>query len=198
MYLYPIWVRLWHLLNALLFLALIITGLSLQYSSDNYSYIPFQYAVSIHNISGFVLCANYVFYLFANRFTSNGQYYQFELAGMMGRILKQFRHYSYGIFKKEPAPFPVTVGRKFNPLQKISYVVVMYMFMPVIILSGFALYFPELLPNKVWGVSGIQVADLIHILLGFILTIFLVVHVYFCTIGKTPLSNFKSMINGWH
>jgi thiosulfate reductase cytochrome b subunit len=24
------------------------------------------------------------------------------------------------------------------------------------------------------------------------------VHVYFCTIGKNPTSNFKSMINGYH
>ena len=198
MYLYPLWVRLWHLANALMFLSLIVTGLSLQYSSVDYTIIPFSYAVSIHNITGIILAVGYVFYLFANRFTSNGQYYQFHLAGMPERIFKQFRYYSYGIFKKENAPFPVSVGRKFNPLQKISYVFVMYVFMPIVIITGFGLLFPELLPDKIFGVGGIHFTDLFHILMGFILSVFMIVHIYFCTIGKTPWSNFKSMINGWH
>lgn len=198
MYLYPLWVRLWHLANALMFLVLIITGLSLQYASQNYTIIPFSYAVSIHNITGIILCVGYVFYLFANRFTSNGNYYQFHLAGMGGRIFKQMRYYSYGIFKHEKTPFPISIGRKFNPLQKISYVFVMYFFMPIIIITGFGLFFPEMLPDKILGAGGIHITDLIHILSGFVLSVFMVVHIYFCTIGSTPTSNFKSMINGWH
>ncbi len=198
MYLYPLWVRLWHLANALMCLALIITGLSLQYSSIEYTMIPFNYAISVHNISGIILCVGYVFFLFANRFTSNGHYYQFHLKGMLSRVLKQARYYSFGIFKHEQPPFPVKVGRKFNPLQKISYVFVMYIFMPFILISGIALFFPDLLPDKIFGIGGIHFIDLIHIISGFILSIFMVVHIYFCTIGKTPLSNFKSMVNGWH
>ena len=198
MYLYPLWVRLWHLANALMCLALIITGLSLQYSSIEYTMIPFNYAISVHNISGIILCVGYVFFLFANRFTSNGHYYQFHRKGMLSRVLKQARYYSFGIFKHEQPPFPVKVGRKFNPLQKISYVFVMYIFMPFILISGIALFFPDLLPDKIFGIGGIHFIDLIHIISGFILSIFMVVHIYFCTIGKTPLSNFKSMVNGWH
>lgn len=198
LYLYPLWVRLWHLANALMFLTLLITGLSLQYSSAEYTIIPFNYAVSIHNITGIALCVGYVLYLVANRFTSNGQYYQFHLSGMMGRIIKQFRYYSYGIFKKENPPFPITKDRKFNPLQKISYVFVMYIFMPIIVISGLALFFPEMLPDKIIGIGGILLTDLVHIITGFVLSIFIVVHIYFCTFGKTPFSNFKSMINGWH
>ncbi len=197
-YLYPIWVRLWHLANAVLFLALIITGLSLQYSSNDYSLINFRYSVSIHNITGIILCVGFAFYIFANRFTSNGNYYQFHLKGLFSRVYKQFMYYSFGIFKKEDAPFPISIERKFNPLQKVSYVIVMYIFMPIIIISGIALFFPDMLPNKILGVSGIHFIDLLHIITGFTLSIFMVLHIYFCTIGKTPLANFKSMINGWH
>ncbi len=197
-YLYPLWVRLWHLANALMFLVLIVTGLSLQYSSVEYTIIPFNYAISIHNIAGIVLCIAFVFYLFANRFTSNGNYYQFHLAGMFGRIFKQFMYYSYGVFKHEKAPFPITIGRKFNPLQKISYVFIMYVFMPIIIITGILLFYPDLLPDKIFGIGGIHFVDLLHIIFGFILSVFIVVHIYFCTFGKTPFANFKSMINGWH
>lgn len=198
LYLYPIWVRSWHLLNALLFLALIFTGLCLQYSSNEYTIIPFKYSVSIHNISGIIMCAAYIFYLFGNRFTSNGTYYQFHLKGMLVRVIKQFRYYSFGIFKHEDAPYPLSIERKFNPLQKISYVIVMYILMPIVIISGVALFFPDMLPTKIIGASGIHVIDLLHIITGFLLSVFMLVHIYFCTIGKSPTANFKSMINGFH
>lgn len=197
-YLYPVWVRLWHLLNALMFLALIFTGLCLQYSSEDYTIISFKYAVSIHNIAGLILLANYMFFIFGNLLTPNGKYYQFHRSGMIKRLLKQGRYYSFGIFKNESAPFPITKKRKFNPLQKFSYVMVMYLFMPFIIITGVAMFFPEILPAKLLGFSGIHLTDLIHIVTGFILSIFMIVHIYFCTIGKTPTANFKSMINGWH
>jgi thiosulfate reductase cytochrome b subunit len=198
MYLYPLWVRIWHLINAIMFLILIITGLSLQYSSLDYTIIPFEYAISIHNITGLLLIVGYIFYLFANRITSNGQYYHFKPKGMAGRVIKQARYYSYGIFKKEQPPFPVKIGRKFNPLQKLSYVIAMYMLVPLVIITGIALFYPDLLPDRVLGIGGIHLTDLIHIIVGFGLSVFMIIHVYFCTIGKSPWSNFKSIINGWH
>lgn len=197
-YLYPIWVRLWHLSNAILYLILIITGLSLQYSSADYHLIPFESAISWHNIAGIILVANYIFYLSGNRFTSNGIYYQFHIKGMLARVMKQLRYYAFGIFKKEQPPFPISEKRKFNPLQKLTYVIVMYVMMPLIIASGLGLFFPEILPDSFLGINGIHFTDLIHIITGFGLSVFMVIHIYFCTIGKTPLANFKSMINGWH
>lgn len=70
--------------------------------------------------------------------------------------------------------------------------------MPVIVISGIALFFPDMLPDKILGMGGIHIIDLFHIITGFVLSLFMVIHIYFCTIGKTSLSNFKSMINGWH
>lgn len=197
-YLYPVWVRIWHIFNALLFLSLVITGLTLQYSSTKYEIIPFNYSISIHNYAGIILSIFFVFFVIGNRFTSNGNYYQFPIRGMFDRVMKQFRYYSFGIFKKEKAPFPITKERKFNPLQKLSYVLIMYFFVPFIILTGYLLLFPDIIPKRILGFSGIHFIDLIHIIMGFVLSIFIIIHIYFCTIGKTPLSNFKSMINGWH
>lgn len=197
-YLYPLWVRIWHMFNALLFLSLICTGLCLQYSSSSFTFIPFNYAVSIHNIAGISLTILFLFFIAANRFTSNGNYYQFKLKGLQKRVYKQFRYYSFGIFKKEEPPYPISKKRKFNPLQKLSYVIVMYLLMPLLIFSGIALFFPDLLPDRILGLSGIHLFDIIHIITGFALSIFMVIHIYFCTIGKTPWSNYKSMITGWH
>jgi len=54
------------------------------------------------------------------------------------------------------------------------------------------------IPVKFLGVSGLHLTDLFHIFIGFLISVFMFIHIYFCTIGKTPLSNFKGMINGYH
>lgn len=197
-YLYPVWIRLWHLTNAIIILVLIFTGLSLQYSSSEFSIISFADAVTYHNICGIILAVIYILFLFGNHFSKNGMYYHIKLKGMPKRIIKQAKYYSFGIFKKKDVPFPISKKRKFNPLQKISYVGVMYFLVPIVILTGILLLFPEVLPSRVLGMGGIHLTDLIHIISGFFVSIFLIIHVYFCTIGSSPLSNFNSIITGWH
>jgi len=198
LYLYPVWLRIWHWANAVLFLLLLFTGLSLQYSSVEFSFIDFDLAVTMHNVSGIVITIAYFMFLFGNRFTSNGRFYKAKRKGYILDLMVQIKYYIYGIFVHQRTPFPVTENRKFNPLQKLSYVASMYFLLPILILSGFALIFPKMIINNVFGVSGILLTGLVHISSGFALSVFLFIHVYFCTIGKTPLSNFKSMINGWH
>ncbi len=197
-YLYPVWVRIWHWINAFMFLVLIITGLSMQYSSPDYPMIRFDFAVTIHNIAGIIVVIDYIFYIIANWVTPNGKYYKLKRKGLIQRLTKQFMYYTFGIFKKQSAPFPISIRRKFNPLQKVSYIAAMYLLLPFLIITGLGLLYPEVILSKFLGMSGIHLTDLIHILMGFILSIFMIVHIYFCTMGKTPFSNFKSMIDGWH
>ncbi|MCD4736244.1 MAG: cytochrome b/b6 domain-containing protein [Bacteroidales bacterium] len=197
-YLYPVWVRIWHGINALMFIFLILTGLSMQYSNPEYPLIRFDLAVTYHNIVGIVVVFAYVFYFFANKFTPNGKYYSIKRKGWIGRIKRQLYYYTIGIFKKEQPPFPISETQKFNPLQKFSYVIVMYVLLPLVIITGLALLFPEVIITTVFGLSGIYLTVMLHIISGFLLSIFLIVHVYFCTIGATTFCNFKSMVTGWH
>lgn len=197
-YLYPVWLRIWHWVNALMFLVLIITGLSMQYSNPDYPLIRFDLAVGYHDIAGVIVLIAYIVFVTANLITPNGNYYMIKRQGWMGRIKRQFRYYTWGIFKKEHPPYPVSEEQKFNPLQKFSYVAVMYVLMPIVIITGLALLFPEMIIPTFMGLSGIHLTVMLHIISGFFLSVFIVVHIYFCTIGATPLSNFKSMFNGWH
>ncbi|HPE55812.1 MAG TPA: cytochrome b/b6 domain-containing protein [Bacteroidales bacterium] len=198
LYLYPMWLRLWHWTNALLFLVLIITGLSLQYSGVEGAFIRFDIAVTYHNIAGIILTISFAFFLVANRISGNRKFYKVKRKGFIKRLMKQFRYYIYGVFVGEPKPYPVSEKRKFNPLQKLSYIVVMFGFMPLIIITGFGLLFPEINLENVFGVAGIYLTVLLHITVGFGLSVFMIVHIYFCTFGKTVGSEFKSMFTGWH
>lgn len=198
-YLYPVWVRLWHLANAILYLFLIITGLSMQYSNPEYPMIRFDIAVSMHNITGILLTANYLVIFFGNMFTKNGFYYRMRRRWLKKEIPAQFHYYVFGIFRGEKAPYPINSRRKFNPLQKVSYFAVLYFLMPLVFITGWALIFPNIIVvEKIFGTSSLHFTDLVHIIVGFILSIFMFVHVYLCTIGKPPGSHFKAMLSGWH
>jgi thiosulfate reductase cytochrome b subunit len=198
-YLYPVWIRLWHLFNALLYIVLILTGLSMQYSNPEYPMLRFDLAVSIHNICGILLTINYLVVIIGNIITSNGRYYRIKKTGFSEELIRQARYYLFGIFKREKAPYPINGERKFNPLQKISYVAVLYFMMPLVIITGWAMIFPEMiLFNKIFGTSGLHFTDLLHILMGFILSLFMFVHIYLCTIGKPAGTHFRAMMSGWH
>ena len=197
-YLYPVWIRLWHLLNAILCLILIITGISMQFSNPKFPMIRFDVAVSIHNIVGIILCVNYLLFFLGNITTRNGKYYKLIFPGLFSRLMTQFRYYTRGLFKGETAPYPLNSERKFNPLQQITYVGSMYLLLPIIMITGWALMYPEVIPARfVWS-SGLHLTDLFHITAAFLVSLFMFIHIYFCTIGKTPLSNFMSMIDGYH
>ena len=198
LYLYPVWIRLWHLLNAILCLILIITGISMQFSNPQMPLIHFKVAVSIHNIAGILLTGNYLLFLTGNLITRNGGYYKISFSGLITRLKIQIRYYSLGLFKNESAPFPVTSLSKFNPLQQFTYVGAMYLLVPILILSGLTMLYPEIIPVRILWSSGLHLTDLLHILSGFLVSLFMIVHVYFCTIGRSSWSNFKSMINGYH
>lgn len=198
LYLYPKWLRLWHALNAIFILILIITGVSMQFSSPEYGIIRFDKAVSAHNLAGMLLTLNYLLFFIGNWITPNGKYYKMTLKGLFNRLKMQFIYYTIGIFRHEKPPFPVTKDRKFNPLQQFTYVMAMYIMVPIVFITGWALLYPEVVLTKIMGGSGLKFNDFLHVIVGFLLSFFMFVHVYFCTIGATFVSNFKSMINGFH
>jgi len=197
-YLYPVWIRLWHTINALTFLALLLTGISLHFASVEHSLIPFQVSVGIHNVCAIILSFNFGVFVIGNMFTGNGMYYRKWRKNLWPKLWKQFLFYAVGIFKGEPHPFPITKKQKFNPLQKVSYVFAMYFGMPLLIISGIALMFPEKIAINIFNISGLLFYDTLHIVVGFVLSIFLLIHLYTCTLGDKPLTLFKSMINGYH
>lgn len=198
LYLYPVWIRLWHTINALSFLLLLITGISLHYASADSSLIPFQVSVAIHNVCAIILSINFVVFVIGNVVTKNGMYYMKWRKNLWPKLWKQFHFYAIGIFKGDPHPFPITKKQKFNPLQKVSYFFAMYLGMPLLIVSGIALMFPEKISNTIFKISGLLFYDSLHIIVGYVLSIFLVIHLYTCTLGDKPGTLFKSMINGYH
>lgn len=197
-YLYPVWIRIWHVINAVSFLLLIFTGIALHYATMGTGLIKFEMAVNLHNVCALVLTFNYGLFVIGNIISGNGRFYRSWREDMGANLWVQLKFYIGGIFKKESHPFAINKERKFNPLQKISYVAVMYICMPLIIISGFGLLFPETVVISVLKISGLALTAFLHQIMGFVLSIFLLIHLYTCTLGDKPGTLFKSMINGYH
>lgn len=197
-YLYPIWLRFWHGINALGIILLVITGLSMQFGDENYLLISFNKAVKLHNLAGLFVSISYVFFIIGNFLSDNGMQYRFRVKGFVDRFSKQINYYVSGYFKDEDKPFPITKESKFNPLQRASYAITMYILMPITIITGVGLFFPENIFDHIFSISGIQLTAVTHSVFGFFISLFLFIHIYVASIGKHPLKNYISILNGYH
>jgi len=198
LYIHPLPVRLWHWVNAVGFVVMILTGMQIRYVGL-INVISFRNAVSIHNFTGFVLIANFFvwfsFYLFTDRIRA----YLPDLnpkTFFMG-ALKQTYYYGYGIFKGDPNPFHVTIYRKFNPLQIMTYQVIVMMLFPIQIYTGILLWDVDRFSAQVnfWG--GVRVIDTVHVLIFIAFVFYVLVHVYLGTLGHTRTAHFKAMWTGY-
>jgi thiosulfate reductase cytochrome b subunit len=196
LYLYPVWLRAWHWLNAIVFFASLLTGLSMHFAMG--WLIPFDVAVPVHNTSGILLTISWVAFLIGNLIGGNGKHYLVNLRALPMDLFRQVRYYVYGIFVNEPHPFHVSAEHKLNALQTLSYVGVMYGLMPLLIISGWAFLFSGELPDTLFGIGSIWIVAMAHLLLAWMMLLFIVVHMYIITTGETPTTNLKAMVTGWH
>jgi thiosulfate reductase cytochrome b subunit len=174
-----LWVKIWHWANGALCVILIVTGLHMQYSGFGFSFIPFEASVEIHNLCAGLLILSFIGFIIGNIKSRNIKNYKVERTELSKDIWTQARYYAIGIFKGEKEPFPVGAGREFNPLQKLSYVVIMYFCIPIMIITGLAMSFPEMLADHILGYPGFLLTDILHVVVAFIVSIFLIIHIYF-------------------
>ena len=197
LYLYSGWVRAWHWLNALLFLVLILSGASMHFAGTGWL-LNFEIARPIHNVAGILVTIGWIGFVIGNLVTDNGRHYRVHLRGFFQRLFSQMRYYGYGIFQNEPHPFHPSAEMKLNTLQQLSYLGVMYLLMPVLILSGWAFLFSIYLPETLFGLGSVWVVAMTHLTVAYFLALFVLVHLYIITTGDTLSSNLRAMITGWH
>ncbi len=160
--------------------------------------VEFSLVARIHDIAGIALLAVYGFFVVANIVTGNWWQYVPKPPGVLERCWVQAKWYMGGIFRGEPHPYRVSEEANFNALQAISYWVIMYMILPVMLATGFVFLVPELAPERVFGFDGLLPVAVLHYLTGAAIVAFMIIHVYLGTTGATVTSMFKTMINGWH
>lgn len=197
-YLIAPWIRIWHWSNALLILILGITGMSVHFADPDLMLVEFSLAVRIHNIAGVTLIGAYLFFVIANLVSGNWWQFVPKPPGILQRLVKQALWYGIGIFKGEPHPHEPSKDEHFNALQAVTYWTVMYLLMPVILISGLIYLYPEFAPDTLFGFDGLLPIALVHYLSAVAVLLFMLSHIYLGTTGKTVGQMVRMMITGWH
>ncbi|RYH08831.1 cytochrome b/b6 domain-containing protein [Tropicimonas sp. IMCC6043] len=194
----PIWIRLWHWTNAALMILLAISGASMHFSGTGWGILRFETAVKIHNFCGVTLLWLYGLFILANLFSGNLGRYLPEMKGFIGKSWKQIKFYCWGIFVGAPDPYEPTREASHNTLQQVMYWAVMYILVPIVLISGAMFLWPNLAPKEVLGLDGLVPVALVHYVAGVVLFGFTLMHIYLGTTGHKISSQFKTMVNGYH
>lgn len=142
--------RFWHWGQAALVLLLILTGLDIH---GVISLFGFEQSTTLHHWAGFIWTAM-VILIFTWVFTT-GEWKQFvpDMRGIDGVL----RFYLYGVFVGEPHPHHMSPENKFNPLQRLAYLGLLFILLPIQIITGLIFFFfPELRAAGVIDQIGAQ------------------------------------------
>jgi len=197
-YLHPLPVRIWHWINATGFVLLVLTGIQIRYVGL-VDFVPFRTAVVLHAWVGFVIIANFFIWLVFYMFTDKARLYHPELnpVELFRGCLRQTVYYAYGMFKGLPNPFHLSRFRKFNPLQSLTYQIVMLFLVPLQCVTGILLWDITRFSKVVDFLGGVRVVDTVHVLIFIIIVFYIPFHAYLATLGRTPLEHYKAMFTGY-
>ncbi|MGA7710694.1 MAG: cytochrome b/b6 domain-containing protein [Rhizomicrobium sp.] len=197
-YLHPLPVRIWHWINAVSCVLLVLSGIQIRYVGL-IDLVPFRIAVIIHSYIGWVVVANFflwlLFYLVSDRIRD----YLPEMnpIELFRGCVRQAVYYGYGIFKGAPNPFHMNKYSKFNPLQSLTYQIVMLLILPIQCITGVLLWDLTRFSHVVNLLGGVRVIDTVHVV-GFIIFVaYIPFHAYLATLGRTPLEHYKAMFTGY-
>jgi thiosulfate reductase cytochrome b subunit len=183
--------------NAFIVILLAITSLQLRVP-DIALFGAYKSGVLIHKYAGYAMAASFMFWLGYSLLSGNVRYnYVFRQKDLAG-VFPQARFYLLGIFKGEANPFVPAAKAKFNGLQKIAYMSTMFVFTPLIIMTGIVLsdifYFRPLIYSIFWGP---RMVDAIHVAVVYVFLIYMLIHMYMAIFLGTRLSHVKAMIFGY-
>jgi thiosulfate reductase cytochrome b subunit len=142
-------------------------------------------------------------FFFAWAFVINGLIYlatiiiSRRLTGQLLPSRRQLRHIGQSIL--DHARFRFDHGRDYNVLQKLSYLAVIFLLLPVMVLAGLAMSpgldaaFPGL--PAVFG--GRQSARTVHFILAFGIVLFAAVHIFMVLVSGV-WNNLRSMVTGYY
>lgn len=195
-YLYTFHERAWHWAQALAMILLMATGLEIRHPG-RVPLLEFDFAVSLHNWLGFALILNAVLGLAYHVFTEEILQFVPQPRGFFDMAVRQGKYYLGGIFRGDPHPIEKDPDNKLNPLQRVTYLLILNVLLPLQLVTGLAMWGTQRWPAFSARLGGLALLGPVHALIAWAFVAFLVMHVYLATTGHTPTANLKAMVVGW-
>jgi len=203
-FLHTLTIRIWHWINALIVIALMITGIQLRapgiegIARKMAVWIPeYSMAVLIHKYIGYAMALSFLFWLIYIIASGSFRTHYILRPADLPTLVKQALYYIFGVFQGSENPFTPTAEGKFNPLQKIAYGSVMLVITPLIVVTGILFSDIFLFRRVIDWLGGIRLLDALHVLASYLFLLNLIVHLYMCTMGHHIFDHVKAMILGF-
>ncbi len=196
-YLHPIPVRIWHWIHAVGIVTLCITGAQIRFPEYVHIFSNYRTAILVHDYTGITVAVDYLiwflYYIVISR--KFRKLYIPTLEDLKTGAIKQALFYGYNYFRGLPNPHHSTPDNKFNPMQKMAYLMIMTLLVPLIIITGLMML---LISHKsMIELGGVKLICGIHFLVAAFFASFVIVHFYLATLGHTFWAHFKAMFTGW-
>jgi len=192
-YIYKGFERVWHWTQAGLILFLALTGFEIH---GSLAFFGFEQAVAYHRNAAWALLVLIAFAIFWHLTTGEWRQYLPTIENLRA----QAEYYVVGVFRNAPHPTRKTALSKLNPLQRLVYLALKILVIPVIATSGLLYMFyryPQQHGIEALNVSGLTTIAVVHTAGAFLLLAFLIGHLYLITTGRRLWSNLKAMLTGW-
>ncbi len=182
--------RLWHWTQVLLCLGLVLTGFSMH---GTWHLTDFHTAWYWHTRFGWALAILFAIEIFW--LLTTGQWKNYIPTTQ--KIKDVAMYYMVGIFKGEPHPYhPHDAYSKLNPLQRLAYLGIQVVLVPLMVLTGLLMIYYNKWPQ--WGISlRLGPVAILHTIGAFLVIMFVIGHVYLTTTGHTWYAHILAMITGW-
>jgi len=203
-FLHTLTIRIWHWINALIVIALMITGIQLrapgieEFARKMAIWIPeYSVAVLIHKYIGYAMALSFLFWLVYILVSGSFRTHYLLRPSDLPTLGKQALYYLVGVFQGSENPFTPTEKGKFNPLQKIAYGSVMLVITPLIVVTGILFSDIFFFRGVIDWLGGVRLLDALHVLASYLFLLNLIVHLYMCTMGHHIFDHVKAMIVGF-
>lgn len=193
---YSLHERIWHWLQAVVIILLILTGFAVHYP-DRFGILgSMANGLRWHTWVGFGLILNAFLGIFYHVTAEKYHHFIPRMDDFSSAAVRQARFYLYGIFKGETHPLETDPRRKLNPLQKITYLVILNVLLPFQMITGVLMWGADRWPRLFDRAGGLWVLGPAHTLGAYLLVSFLFGHLYLATTGSTPLTLLRAMVTG--
>jgi thiosulfate reductase cytochrome b subunit len=179
----PLWIRIWHWVMALLFLSLVLTGVVLHFAAPGLTVMDYAAATTVHDVAGIALAVVYGVFLVAVFATGYWRNYLPRRGALWRRIREQLAAYALQRATAKAPARPAEGEPRFNPLQQVIYMMVVFGLLPLLVVTGLVYLFPEYAPEKVVGLAGLWTVALAHFVAGVLGTVYVILHIYMATMG---------------
>jgi len=194
----PLPIRVWHWVHITCVLILILTGAQIRFSENLHLFPNFRATIELHNQVGIYSVFTFFFWFFYYAIMSGklGALYLPRKEEIRHGLKEQLAYYFFHFFRGRPNPHQVTPERRFNPLEKLLYLVIMLGLFPVQMVTGMALrsLYP---PWKIIDLFGsIKFLMGLHFINGCVLCALIFIHVYLTTLNGISWPKIRLVLLG--